>query len=70
MCPVRIQIMVLGRTCYFFPFQAPRCENQIEKVCKEIDKTINQTIQHTLNKLEKDCIVVDEKIERILDEDR
>lgn len=48
----------------------PRCENQIEKVCKEIDKTINQTIQHTLNKLEEDCIQIDTKVEHILHEDR
>jgi len=47
----------------------PRCENQIDKVCKEIDKTINQTIQHTLNKLEQDCTEVNNKIEVILEED-
>ena len=28
--------------------------NQIEDVCKEIEKTIKQTIQNTLNSLEKD----------------
>ncbi|XP_060560459.1 uncharacterized protein LOC132720355 isoform X2 [Ruditapes philippinarum] len=32
-----------------------RCTNQIEEVCKEIEKTINQTIQNTLNSLERDC---------------
>ncbi|XP_059163178.1 uncharacterized protein LOC131946434 [Physella acuta] len=32
-----------------------RCVNQIEEVCKEIEKTINQTIQNTLNSLERDC---------------
>jgi len=48
----------------------PRCENQIETVCKEIDRSINQTIQHTLNKLEEDCIQVNTKIDRILEEDR
>lgn len=31
-----------------------RCVNQIEDVCKEIEKTIKQTIQNTLNSLEKD----------------
>jgi len=31
-----------------------RCANQIEDVCKEIEKTIKQTIQNTLNSLEKD----------------
>ncbi|KAL7648332.1 UNVERIFIED_CONTAM: hypothetical protein RMT77_000238 [Armadillidium vulgare] len=32
-----------------------RCANQIEETCKSIEKTINQTIQTTLNQLEKDC---------------
>ncbi|CAL1532253.1 unnamed protein product [Lymnaea stagnalis] len=32
-----------------------RCANQIEEVCREIEKTINQTIQNTLNSLERDC---------------
>ena len=35
-----------------------------EEVCKEIEKTINQTIQNTLNTLEKDC----EKIADLVDE--
>lgn len=47
-----------------------RCENQIESVCKEIDKTINQTIQNTLNKFEKDCNLVSAQIEKVLNEDR
>lgn len=50
-----------------------RCVNQIEEVCKEIEKTINATIQTTLNQLEKDCNeiaeAIDEKL-RIDDEDR
>jgi len=37
-------------------------------VCVDIEKTINQTIQNTLNSLEKDCdqikALIDEKIER------
>lgn len=41
-----------------------RCANQIEEVCKEIEKTINQTIQNTLNTLEKDC----ERIADLVDE--
>ena len=56
----------LNRTCFdmptiFIPSMAqhrtvaPRCVNQIEEVCKEIEKTINQTIQNTLNTLERDC---------------
>lgn len=40
-----------------------RCANQIEEMCKEIEKTINQTIQNTLNTLEKDC----EKISDLVD---
>ena len=47
-----------------------RCENQIETVCKEIDKTINQTIQNTLNKFEQDCKNVSERIEKVLSDDR
>ena len=43
--------------------QPARCANQIEEVCKEIEKTINQTIQNTLNTLEKDC----EKIADLVD---
>lgn len=35
--------------------QAVRCVNQIEEVCKEIEKTINQTVQNALNSLEHDC---------------
>ena len=38
--------------------------NQIEEVCKDIEKTINQTIQNTLNSLEKDC----DSIEKLVDE--
>ncbi|XP_077508885.1 uncharacterized protein LOC144120415 isoform X2 [Amblyomma americanum] len=35
--------------------KAVRCINQIEEVCKEIEKTINQTVQNALNSLERDC---------------
>lgn len=49
------------------PNKPSRCVNQIEEVCKDIEKTINQTIQNTLNTLEKDCLriaeLVDEKLE-------
>jgi ABC-type multidrug transport system fused ATPase/permease subunit len=65
----------LNRTCFDMPtiyipkFGKPsRCVNQIEEVCKDIEKTINQTIQNTLNSLEKDCDrigqLVDEAIHR------
>jgi hypothetical protein len=32
-----------------------RCVNQIDEVCHDIEKTINYTIQNTLNTLERDC---------------
>ena len=32
-----------------------RCANHIEEVGTEIEKTINQTVQNTLNSLERDC---------------
>uniref|UniRef100_A0A665TWD0 Uncharacterized LOC115047801 n=1 Tax=Echeneis naucrates TaxID=173247 RepID=A0A665TWD0_ECHNA len=35
--------------------KSSRCVNQIEEVCRTIEKTINQTVQNTLNSLEKDC---------------
>ena len=37
------------------PNKPVRCVNQIEEVCMDIEKTIQQTIQNTLNSLEKDC---------------
>lgn len=48
--------------------KASRCANQIEEVCKDIEKTINQTIQNTLNSLEKDCdhiaVIVEDKLQK------
>lgn len=46
--------------------QPARCANQIEEVCKEIEKTINQTIQNTLNTLEKDCERIAEMVDQKL----
>uniref|UniRef100_H2ZHA9 Dynamin N-terminal domain-containing protein n=1 Tax=Ciona savignyi TaxID=51511 RepID=H2ZHA9_CIOSA len=46
-----------------------KCVNQIEEVCKEIEKTINTTIQNTLNKLEKDCTDISQKIDKLIEED-
>lgn len=46
-----------------------RCVNQIEDVCKDIEKTINQTIQNTLNTLEKDCHSIADLIGDKLQED-
>ncbi|XP_002733769.1 uncharacterized protein LOC100378905 [Saccoglossus kowalevskii] len=62
----------LNKTCFDMPTiyvpnlisgKTTRCANQIEEVCKEIEKTINQTIQNTLNALERDC----EKIADLID---
>lgn len=44
--------------------------NQIEEVCKEIEKTINQTIQTTLNSLERDCDLIARTVEENLENDR
>lgn len=46
-----------------------RCVNQIEEVCMDIEKTINQTIQNTLNTLEKDCDQIADMVENKLQED-
>uniref|UniRef100_A0A665TWJ1 Uncharacterized LOC115047801 n=1 Tax=Echeneis naucrates TaxID=173247 RepID=A0A665TWJ1_ECHNA len=42
--------------------KSSRCVNQIEEVCRTIEKTINQTVQNTLNSLEKDCELISEAI--------
>lgn len=44
--------------------------NQIEEVCRTIEKTINQTVQNTLNSLEKDCELISEAITDTLMNDR
>jgi hypothetical protein len=46
-----------------------RCVNQIEGVCDQIEKSINFTIQNTLNSLEKDCNQITELIEAKIEED-
>ncbi|CAF0712608.1 unnamed protein product [Brachionus calyciflorus] len=46
-----------------------RCVNQIEDVCKQIEKTIKQTIQNTLNSLEKDTDVVIQQINEKIKKD-
>uniref|UniRef100_A0A8B9HWH4 Si:ch211-11k18.4 n=1 Tax=Astyanax mexicanus TaxID=7994 RepID=A0A8B9HWH4_ASTMX len=50
--------------------QPSRCVNQIEEVCRTIEKTINQTVQNTLNSLEKDCEIISEAITDALSNDR
>lgn len=47
-----------------------RCVNQIEEVCKDIEKTINHTVQNTLNTLETDCEHIAKVIDEKLEEDR
>ena len=43
--------------------------NQIEEVCKDVEKTINQTIQNTLNSLEKDCDSIEELVDEAINKD-
>ena len=53
----------LNKTCFDMPTiyipemvsKPTRCANHIEEVGTEIEKTINQTVQNTLNSLERDC---------------
>ncbi|KAM9745290.1 uncharacterized protein ACNS7B_009705 [Menidia menidia] len=52
------------------PNKPSRCINQIEDVCRTIEKTINQTVQTTLNSLERDCELVSEAITDTLGNDR
>ncbi|XP_068435183.1 uncharacterized protein si:ch211-11k18.4 [Clinocottus analis] len=52
------------------PNKPSRCVNQIEEVCRTIEKTINQTVQNTLNSLEKDCELISEAITDTLCDDR
>uniref|UniRef100_A0A7N6AWR9 Dynamin N-terminal domain-containing protein n=1 Tax=Anabas testudineus TaxID=64144 RepID=A0A7N6AWR9_ANATE len=52
------------------PNKPSRCVNQIEEVCRTIEKTINQTVQNTLNSLEKDCELISEAITDRLSIDR
>ncbi|XP_046893581.1 uncharacterized protein si:ch211-11k18.4 isoform X1 [Hypomesus transpacificus] len=47
-----------------------RCVNQIDEVCRTVEKTINQTVQTTLNSLEKDCELIVEAITDTLSNDR
>jgi len=44
--------------------------NQIDDVCKDIEKTINLTVQNTLNTLECDCEQIAELIDQKLAVDR
>ncbi|XP_054849507.1 uncharacterized protein LOC129338960 isoform X2 [Eublepharis macularius] len=52
------------------PSKPSRCVNQIEEICRTIEKTISQTVQHTLNSLERDCHLIDKATCNLLEEDR
>ncbi|TRY59865.1 hypothetical protein DNTS_035278 [Danionella cerebrum] len=45
-------------------------DRQIDEVCRTIEKTINQTVQNTLNSLEKDCNLITEAVTETLQNDR
>lgn len=51
------------------PQKPSRCVNQIEDVCKEVEKTINLTIQNTLNHLERDCDEIGALVDKAIEED-
>ena len=46
-----------------------KCVNQIETLCKDIETTINLTIQNTLNALENDCDKLLESGQQKIDDD-
>ncbi|XP_077361780.1 uncharacterized protein LOC144006648 [Festucalex cinctus] len=52
------------------PNKPSRCVNQIEEVCRTIEKTINQTVQNILNSLGKDCDIISEAITDKISNDR
>ena len=66
--------VICGNELFFFLdeslwFQPTRCVNQIDDVCRDVEKTINQTIQNTLNQLEKDCIEIGALVDSTIDND-
>ncbi|XP_062993966.1 uncharacterized protein LOC134406459 [Elgaria multicarinata webbii] len=46
-----------------------RCVNQIEEISRTIEKTISQTVQHTLNALERDCRLIEQATQQLLEDD-
>lgn len=50
--------------------QGSRCENQIDDLCVEIEKTINKSIQNTLSNLERDAQLITDEIDKKLLRDR
>jgi len=51
------------------PNKQVRCVNQIEEVCKDVEKTITQTIQNTLNSLERDCDSIEQLVDEAIEKD-
>uniref|UniRef100_UPI00398EEEF6 EH domain-containing protein 4 n=1 Tax=Pristiophorus japonicus TaxID=55135 RepID=UPI00398EEEF6 len=51
------------------PNKPSRCVNQIEEVCRTIEKTISQTVQNTLNQLERDCELIAISVDNRLEQD-
>ncbi|XP_041087855.1 uncharacterized protein LOC121302101 [Polyodon spathula] len=51
------------------PAKPSRCLNQIDGVCGTIEKIIDQTVQSSLNHLERDSDIIAESVERRLKED-
>ncbi|ODN02378.1 Sarcalumenin [Orchesella cincta] len=49
--------------------KATKCANQIEEVCAIVEKTIEQTIQNSLNNLDKDALLFKQKLEARLNAD-
>lgn len=47
-----------------------KCVNQIEDVCKDVDKSISHTLQSILNTLDTDCDCLVQKIDETLDRDK
>ena len=63
----------LNQTCFDMPTiyinkddKPKRCVNQIQHVCEEISKTINMTLQKTLNQLEVDWWVKSQILSKLI----
>jgi len=63
-----VWFIIIGVLCYCW--QPSRCMNQIDEACKDIEKTINLTVQNTLNTLERDCDHIAQLIDTKLAMDR
>jgi hypothetical protein len=49
--------------------QQIQCVNQVEVVCQDLERTINQTAWKTLNILERDCNTLTVLIEKHLEQE-